>query len=382
MEGEYDEVFTHTFSHRVSSPKIVRTERETKTILPISNILTEALRKEAGEEILEYISDKFSLRNHEKILFISKTEELYNQVDLINLRVIINLQKVNTQDELNQHFKSINKLLPDGGSYVGCVQTYEIRKELLKKKYGKRVASIIWFADSLINRAIPRLKLTSPLYKRVARRKNKAISLAETLGRLVYCGFDIIETRRIRDNHYFEVLKTSEPVRNNPVPTGLFFPMKRVGKNGETITVYKVRTMHPYSEYIQDYVLKLKGYNSVGKPAEDFRITTWGKFLRKYWLDEFPQILNVLQGNMHLVGVRPLSMVRYNEFPEDLKYERIKFKPGCIPPYVALCMPDAKGNIEAERIYLRDLGKGVLATNTRYLFLAMYNIFTNKIRSA
>ena len=241
---------------------------------------------------------------------------------------------------------------------------------------------MIWLADALINRVIPRFKVTSRLYKKLATRRNKPVSLAETLGRLAYCGFDIIETRRIKDNYYFEVLKTSEPVRNNPVSTGLFFPMKRVGKNGKIITVYKVRTMHPYSEYIQDYILKMNGYNNVGKPAEDFRVTSWGKFLRKYWLDEIPQILNVLKGNMQLIGVRPLSKVRYNEFPEDLKNERIKFKPGCIPPYVALCMPDAKGNIEAERIYLRDLSRGVHTTNIRYMFMALYNIFTNKIRSA
>ena len=85
---------------------------------------------------------------------------------------------------------------------------------------------------------------------------------------------------------------------------------------------------------------------------------------------------------MKLVGVRPLSLVRFNQFPEDLQIERIKYKPGCFPPYVALCMPDDKGNIEAERIYLRDKERNPYFTDIIYLFKAVYNIITNKIRSS
>ena len=66
----------------------------------------------------------------------------------------------------------------------------------------------------------------------------------------------------------------------------------------------------------------------------------------------------------------------------EAQEERIKSKPGCIPPYVALCMPDDKGNIEAERIYLRDKKRNPYFTDIRYFFKAVYNIVTNKIRSS
>ncbi len=59
---------------------------------------------------------------------------------------------------------------------------------------------------------------------------------------------------------------------------GPMFAMNRLGKNGKIFKVYKLRTMHPYSEYLQDYVLKVNGYSETGKPAEDFRIPKWERF--------------------------------------------------------------------------------------------------------
>ena len=177
-------------------------------------------------------------------------------------------------------------------------------------------------------------------------------------------------------------MKTGEPLtRENPS----YYPvikLNRVGQNGKMIKVYKLRTMHPYSEYLQDFLIKMNGYNKKGKPANDFRVTRWGKIFRSLWLDEFPQLWNVLKGEMKLVGLRPLSRVRFNEFPEDLKKERIKYKPGCFPPYVALNMPDSKANIEAERIYISDLNAHPYTTDIRYFLKSVYNIVSNKIRSS
>ncbi len=158
--------------------------------------------------------------------------------------------------------------------------------------------------------------------------------------------------------------------------------MKRIGKNGETIFVYKLRTMHPYSEYLQDYVVKHFGYNEMGKPLNDFRVTKWGKVARRLWIDELPQLINVIKGEMKLVGVRPLSSFRFNELPLEVREKRIQHKPGCIPPYVSLNMPDSKKNIEAEIIYMEEKENARIITDIKYFFLAVYNILTNKIRSA
>jgi lipopolysaccharide/colanic/teichoic acid biosynthesis glycosyltransferase len=129
-------------------------------------------------------------------------------------------------------------------------------------------------------------------------------------------------------------------------------------------------------------VLKLNGYNSIGKPANDFRVTSWGKIIRKIWLDEIPQLLNVLKGDMNIVGVRPLSKVSFDLLPEDLKIKRIKYKPGCIPPNVSLCMKGLEGVINAERIYLDQMQHHQFLTPFKFFWMALFNIITHKVSSA
>jgi len=104
--------------------------------------------------------------------------------------------------------------------------------------------------------------------------------------------------------------------------------------------------------------------------------------MRKFWLDEVPQLINVIKGEMTLVGIRPLSKRAYQEYPDDVKKMRIKYKPGCIPPYVALLKQGMAQSIEAERVYLHEKERNPFTTDLKYFMMAIYNILTNKIRSA
>ena len=56
-----------------------------------------------------------------------------------------------------------------------------------------------------------------------------------------------------------------------------------------------------------------------GKFKDDFRVTTEGRFFRKFWLDELPMIINIFKGDMKIVGVRPLSSHYFNLYSEELK---------------------------------------------------------------
>jgi lipopolysaccharide/colanic/teichoic acid biosynthesis glycosyltransferase len=347
------------------------------------NELERAIEQESDVEVLGYISEHLDLKVYYKsIIFTTASTSYVDRVDFNNVRAIINLRKVNNIQHPNKLLRAVNTLLPDGGIYIGRLETYAERKEMIYSQLGRYFGWMYWMFDFVLNRVIPRTPYLEDLYYYLTNGELHAISHAEVLGRLIYCGFDIIDFRTINGLTYFVAMKTGLPlVGENPS----YYPiikLNRIGQYGKTIKVYKLRTMHPYSEYLQDFLIRLHGYNDKGKPPNDFRVTRWGKFLRSLWMDEFPQLWNVIKGEMKLVGLRPLSRVRFKEFPEDLKKERIKFKPGCFPPYVALNMPDCKANIEAERIYIRDLTAHPYTTDIRYFLKSVTNILTNKIRSS
>ena len=126
--------------------------------------------------------------------------------------------------------------------------------------------------EFIFKRVFPKLPIFKKIYFSITKGKNRLLSKAESLGRLVSCGFEILDYKEINGMHYFAARKVKEPAFDMSPSYGALFRMKRVGKNGKIIGVYKFRTMHPYSEYLQDYILNLNGYSETGKPANDFRL--------------------------------------------------------------------------------------------------------------
>jgi lipopolysaccharide/colanic/teichoic acid biosynthesis glycosyltransferase len=247
-------------------------------------------------------------------------------------------------------------------------------------KHSRPIAKLVMCNDFLLHRVMPKLPVARFFYPYLTRGKYHAVSEAEILGRLTHAGFEVIGSMAVDGLFYYSVIKTSEieNLKFKKPSYGIIFKMERVGKSGKTFGVYKVRTMHPYSEFIQKYVVMLNGYNEAGKPNQDFRLTNWGRVIRALHLDEVPQLLNLLKGEMNIVGVRPLSKFGFSALPEDLQAERIKYKPGCIPPNVALGLSGFDGVIKAERIYLEAMKKNRFLTNFKYFWMALYNLSFGK----
>jgi lipopolysaccharide/colanic/teichoic acid biosynthesis glycosyltransferase len=256
------------------------------------------------------------------------------------------------------------------------------KKETKKGVYYENSIYYFWF-EFFFFRFMPKVKGLKKIYFFLTRGKIRLLTRAEVFGRLVSCGFEIMDYRNINGITYVVSKKVAPPRFDMEPSYGVLFKMKRVGKGGKIIGVYKLRTMHPYAEYLQGYVLNIHGYDKTGKPKNDFRLTPWGRVLRKYWLDELPQLLNVLKGEMKLVGVRPISERYMQDIPADLRELRLRHKPGCIPPYVAL---DRKGTVEdvlqAEREYLLEKSNRPYTTDFRFFFRALWNIVVKRKRSA
>ncbi|HPG38226.1 MAG TPA: sugar transferase [bacterium] len=302
-----------------------------------------------------------------------------NNLDLVYIR-----PKINDFRRINQYFITVNQKLKNKGYLVCQCETLTQRNNRLKIKYGKFYV-VYKPLDFVYKRVIPKLTGIKKIYFEISDGKNRVLSKAEVLGRLYYCGFELVKMDEI-DNRLHLIMKKTKPPCNDPQPSyGPLFKMKRVGKDGNIIHTFKFRTMHPYSEYLRDYMLQQNGYSltgdGIGKIDNDFRVTEWGKFLRKNWLDELPQFINIFRGELKLVGVRPISSSFVKEYPEDFLKDRLQYKPGLFPPYAAHIHKSVAEYIESEKKYLAAYKKSPIVTDIKYFLWIVFNILSHKIRS-
>lgn len=109
----------------------------------------------------------------------------------------------------------------------------------------------------------------------------------------------------------------------------ILFRWQVVGEKGHPFTGFKFRTMVVGADRIKEELLHLNEMNGgpVFKMKDDPRITPIGRFLRKYSLDELPQLWSVLKGDMSLVGPRPPLQYEYDKFT-DWQKQKLAVKPG------------------------------------------------------
>ncbi len=111
-------------------------------------------------------------------------------------------------------------------------------------------------------------------------------------------------------------------------PGPVIFAQERIGKNGRRFKMFKFRSMYIDAEERKAELMKQNEMNGLMfKIKDDPRITKVGKFIRKTSLDEFPQFVNVLLGDMSLVGTRPPTVNEFNEYSNYHK-RRLSMKPG------------------------------------------------------
>jgi exopolysaccharide biosynthesis polyprenyl glycosylphosphotransferase len=112
-------------------------------------------------------------------------------------------------------------------------------------------------------------------------------------------------------------------------PGPVLFRQQRSGVNGAPFEILKFRTMSTNAEQLQHELAAMNEMSGpVFKVTNDPRITRFGKWLRKYSLDELPQLFNVLRGEMSLVGPRPLPVDEVRRFSDLAHRRRLSVKPG------------------------------------------------------
>lgn len=335
-------------------------------------------------DVFEFLNSQIPLTSiHRKESLVLNTHTLYNLeiAESQSQEFFLNLHRINDFRRLNQYFIQVNKNMKFGGFFVGCVRSIHVRYNYLFHKYPYPLAALLHITESFFHRVLPKLPLLKVFYFAVTKGRNRVLSKAETLGRLQYCGFKVIAVKEIEDKLYFITRKVGVPSQDTYPSYGPFIKLKRVGQDGETLFIYKFRTMHAYSEYLQKYIHDQNELEAGGKFMDDFRITGWGKVFRKLWIDELPQLLNWIRGDVSLVGVRALSLHYFSLYPEDMQKLRVQFKPGMVPPYYADMPSNFNEIVESERRYLLKRKKRPISTQFEYFFKAWWNILVRGARS-
>lgn len=332
-------------------------------------------------KVLKFLEDRVAV--YSTNTYILRTAELFNiqKLKLYRFDTIINLMPLNQIRGINKMFGVVNDHLPDEGQWVVCFEPQEVVKHKILKKYPAVINYIVYSCFFLYKRVLPKLFLTSRFYYDLTEGKDRVLSKAEVLGRLCYCGFDIVDEEQIDDLVYVVARRSFRPQTVQKRLYGPLVKLNRIGKNN-MFTVYKFRTMHPYSEFMQQYIYDKYGLQEGGKFNDDMRVTTLGKFLRKYWLDELPMFINLLKGDMKLVGVRPISKQYFSLYSEELQEKRVQHKPGLLPPFYA-DMPKTLQEIEdSEMRYLIACEQnGTLRTDFIYFWKIIYTIVFRRARS-
>ena len=111
-------------------------------------------------------------------------------------------------------------------------------------------------------------------------------------------------------------------------PGPVIFVQERIGRGGRPFKLYKLRTMDSGTDHMQQVLMRRQGKKVFIKFDNDPRITSIGRYLRIFSIDELPQLINVLRGEMSLIGPRPLEKVEVDRLPHEVRLRRFTVQPG------------------------------------------------------
>lgn len=289
--------------------------------------------------------------------------------------------RLNDKQYINKYLETLNLRMKIGECIEVFFESKDQRRIRIFNKYMSPFSYIFYAIDFILNRVFSKWSATQKIYYFITKGRNRVLSVPEVLGRIVSCGFKILDFEKSGSLTYVLAEKFGEPAFNMSPTYGALVHLNRVGYGGKLFKVYKFRTMYPFSEYIQQYMYGRNELQEGGKIADDFRVTSYGRLMRKFWIDELPMFYNLFRGEMKLVGVRPLSQHFFSLYPSDMQSLRTRTRPGLVPPFYADLPKTLDEVIESERVYLEKYLINPLKTDWIYFWRAVYNILFRRARS-
>lgn len=161
-------------------------------------------------------------------------------------------------------------------------------------------------------------------------------------------------------------------------PGPAIFKQIRVGKNGRKFAIYKFRSMYMDAEERKRELMEKNEMNGLMfKIKDDPRITRTGRFIRKTSIDEFPQFLNVLKGDMSLVGTRPPTVDEFEQYEEHHK-RRLSLKPGITGMWQVSGRSDIQDFEDVVRMDLEYIDNWSVWLDIKILIQTVFVVFSHK----
>lgn len=162
----------------------------------------------------------------------------------------------------------------------------------------------------------------------------------------------------------------------------IFFTQIRVGYQGVPILVYKIRTMNPATKIPTELLLESAASGPAGKMDRDPRVTFIGRLLRPFGLDEMPQIINLLKGEMKLVGHRPIPIEELDRCSPEFQTEYLRHKPGLMGIVYSRTVQGVREAREVTMEYFKEYDRHPFRTDFTRFFQICYAFLIKGRRSS
>jgi lipopolysaccharide/colanic/teichoic acid biosynthesis glycosyltransferase len=344
--------------------------------------ILERARPKLSGSIVEFIERSLpeSHGEHAHVLILERRPEAGVDSDLFPAGLLVSQILLNDIYHLTGYLLSCADRVAMGGCVVVRYAPLEGVAGRLRSRYGRALygpASVLHF---LWYQAIPKTPLLDAIQFLVTRKGNRALSKAEVWGRLSYCGLRVLAESSVKSECYVIAQRDALPVQGKKPSYYPVIALEKVGLDGKVMRLHKLRSMFPYSEFLQKRIYEEHGLTSTGKFANDFRITRFGRFVRKYWLDELPQLFDWLRGDIKLVGIRATSPHYLGLYPKEIMDLYVQVKPGFVSPIFDDSPKQFDQFVEVERTYLKRYLAAPIRTDIVYFCRTWTDIFCRGVR--
>jgi lipopolysaccharide/colanic/teichoic acid biosynthesis glycosyltransferase len=345
-----------------------------------------------GEEVREFIAHHADEGNSSGLGHVANLGDGEKSDKADENGLVIMAQSINNVRLLDATIKNITSSLPFGGYGLVHYIPLDCTNDKLKQRFSGPFFKIVYGLHFVWKRVLPKIPVLDKIYfspvlswldyiLHALFTKNRVISKSEMYGRLISQGMSIRGNMDMGHVQFVLFQKTAKPVPNKKPSYYAVVALEKVGMDGEVVRLHKFRSMYPYSEFMQQYMYETEGLNDMGKFKNDYRLSEYGPFIRKYWIDELPQLFDWLRGDIKLIGMRATSPQYLSLYPPEVYYLYIQVKPGLVPPIFDENTTGLDDIVRIELNYLEGYLKSPIKADLGLFYKTFSDIFIRGVRS-